>query len=353
MGRLFLLCAWALIAGCATSAPHKAALEGNTEEVLRLPKGRWESCLLCRSGLRTTVLGCAVAEGHFDTVRALLREGAKTSAACPYNPLNLAVGKPDMLKLLLESGGDPSSFDGMECPLHAAVSWRNLDSLRLLLAAGADLSCKDGCIGSRQTPLEWAEGTVFLHKRPWPEGVKLLRDAADPAARARMQAQARYEKDKAAIEASEKAGDEAAKGGRAAQALKRFVEAYRACPDGQPAKKRLLDKIFGVVGQMSPPPLIPAEAQQHADRAESFLRLAADAKGFVKGARELELALEAAPWWSEAYYNLGLTKEKAGDLSGAARALGLFLRARPGAPEADAVRKKVTDLEVGLELKRD
>lgn len=148
----------------------------------------------------------------------------------------------------------------------------------------------------------------------------------------------------------ERQGDAATAKGNGAQAFARYLEAYRLAEEDNSARNRLLGKLFELARLMHPSPAIPPEARNHADRAESLLRLAKDESGYGKAAQHFELALQSAPWWAEVYYNLGLTREKAGDLAGAARALNLYLKAAPDASEAAAVRKKVVDLEAALEL---
>ena len=60
-----------------------------------------------------------------------------------YSPLDHAVGAPVQVKRLFELGADPNS-SGPSCfrPIHYACRAGDLESLRLLLAAGADPDCK-------------------------------------------------------------------------------------------------------------------------------------------------------------------------------------------------------------------
>ena len=157
---------------------------------------------------------------------------------------------------------------------------------------------------------------------------------------------------RARVEGPEREGDSAAKQGRASQALASYIEAYRAYPKDHDGKAAVLAKLLDVARLMSPPPAVPEASREHASRAEAFVKLAENPAGFAKAAAEYEKALEAAPWWAEAYYNQGLAREKAGDKRGAARSLKRFLLAAPEAPEADAVKQRIVELQVAEELKR-
>ncbi|TBR26412.1 hypothetical protein EPO15_00190 [bacterium] len=154
--------------------------------------------------------------------------------------------------------------------------------------------------------------------------------------------------EKERLDRSERAGDAAAGQGRAAQAVATYAEAYRAVPDADPAKERLFLKLVDAarLGNLA----IPAEAQKHADRGQAFVKLASGADGFARAAGEFELAAAAAPWWSEAHFNLGLAREKAGRPREAAASFKRFLLAAPDAPEAADVKQKIVELEVASEL---
>ncbi|XP_043240910.1 serine/threonine-protein phosphatase 6 regulatory ankyrin repeat subunit C-like [Amphibalanus amphitrite] len=94
-----------------------------------------------------TVLHYAVMSGQRDTVRFLVRSGARVNYPCDYEkptPLDLAIikGDVDMVRLLIDLGADVNAHSPIiGSPLHVACS-EYIENrsvlLELLLAAGAD-----------------------------------------------------------------------------------------------------------------------------------------------------------------------------------------------------------------------
>lgn len=85
---------------------------------------------------------CAV--GHLDTVMRLAPEHVAELSPDGFTPLCLAVafGHPEATRALIEAGADPNQRSealGGVAPIHSAVFGRNLDCLRLVLEAGAEV----------------------------------------------------------------------------------------------------------------------------------------------------------------------------------------------------------------------
>jgi len=95
-------------------------------------------------------------------------------------------------------------------------------------------------------------------------------------------------------------------------------------------------------------PAVPEEARRHAVRAQVLIKTQQNA-GFAPAAVELAQATALAPWWADAYYNLGLAQEGAADFGGAMRSLKLCLLAEPDSPNAVAIQNKIYELEVAKE----
>lgn len=122
-----------------------------------------------------------------DKARLLLSHGAQVNAVSTLGntPLILAarrVGNARTVKLLLDAGANPNAANVFGAtPLMAAVAAEDLESVRLLLNAGADAAAKphmdvDGVIwGGGRTPLMWAafEGNLGLMQLLLSKGAKL------------------------------------------------------------------------------------------------------------------------------------------------------------------------------------
>ncbi|MCO5297042.1 MAG: ankyrin repeat domain-containing protein [Fimbriimonadaceae bacterium] len=85
---------------------------------------------------------CAV--GHLDTVTRLAPDHYAELSPDGFTPLCLAVafGHPEVAKALIEAGADPNQRSealGGVAPLHSAVFGRNLECLRVVLDAGAEV----------------------------------------------------------------------------------------------------------------------------------------------------------------------------------------------------------------------
>ena len=86
----------------------------------------------------------AVAARDFDTIRRLLEDDPSLAGErhpSGSTPLHELVGYPDMVRLLLAKGADPNVRDVGDnaTPLHFAAGSGNLESVRILLDAGADV----------------------------------------------------------------------------------------------------------------------------------------------------------------------------------------------------------------------
>jgi ankyrin repeat protein len=114
---------------------------------------------LARRGAKVAGLDAAAGLGRVSEVQRLL---PTSTAEDRHRALALAaqLGHVEVVKLLLDSGEDPSRYnpDGMHShgtPLHHAVACNRPDMVRLLVERGARVDIKDKIWSS--TPLGWAE----------------------------------------------------------------------------------------------------------------------------------------------------------------------------------------------------
>lgn len=114
-------------------------------------------------------------------------------------------------------------------------------------------------------------------------------------------------------------------------------------------KNEVLGNIAALTGRLAAPPAIPDDARRYGIRGETLLQGAKDAAAFRRAATEFAAAVDAAPWWSSAYYNLALAFEGAQNAAGAIQAYKHFLSAEPNAREAPTIRDRMIALEVVAE----
>jgi len=101
-----------------------------------------------------------------------------------------------------------------------------------------------------------------------------------------------------------------------------------------PGDQALRESIINLARTMHPPPGLPEEAGRRMARGFEAFKDAKSASDYKDAATEFEKATLAAPWYADAYYNLGQARAKAEDYAGAARSLKLYLLAAPEAKDA-------------------
>lgn len=95
----------------------------------------------------------------------------------------------------------------------------------------------------------------------------------------------------------------------------------------------LRERTIKLAQQIKPAPPIPEETQRRMARGTAALKGAKTENDYKEAVREFEKAALTAPWYADAYYNLGLAQDKAGDHGAAIRSLELALFAAPDSQE--------------------
>jgi tetratricopeptide (TPR) repeat protein len=104
-----------------------------------------------------------------------------------------------------------------------------------------------------------------------------------------------------------------------------------------PTDNALREKIIKFVQTLNPVPSIPEEAERRMARGAAAFKSATLVADYQAAAKEFDQATLAAPWYGDAYFNLGLTQDKAVDYEAALRSLKLAQLASPDNKETKAL----------------
>ena len=257
-----------------------------------------------------TPLHRAAYSGEKDIAELLLAKGADVKARNREEraPLRMAVGRgnKDIAELLLAKGADVNAVDQYGTPLHLAATGGNIDIAELLLAKGADTNAQSDYPG---TPLD----TAMVDKRS---------DMVDLLER-HMLMQARLHPFDTLVQLTAQLKD----------------KPYRA------GARRLILKL---AGEMKPAPAIPEEARKHFVEGSAIVKAAKNPAQQALAAQSFTEALKVAPWWGDAYYNLGVAQELAEQYDAAEQAFNFYLLSNPSETE----KREVPDRIYALSAKR-
>lgn len=116
----------------------------------------------------STPLSEACEKGYEEIVELLLDSGANPDLSGGITPLSYAVHHPKILQLLLARGANVNlknapgtEYRGGAVALHEAAMWGRVESVRLLLQAGADSTLRNS---NDQTPLDKARWQLNYHR---------------------------------------------------------------------------------------------------------------------------------------------------------------------------------------------
>lgn len=113
-----------------------------------------------------------------------------------------------------------------------------------------------------------------------------------------------------------------------------------------PADNALREKIIKLALTLKQAPALPPEAERHMARGAAAFKGATATTDYQDAAREFEQATLAAPWYGDAYFNLGVVQDKAGDFEGALRSLNY---ARLAAPDSKEIKALIYEVEYRME----
>lgn len=105
------------------------------------------------------------------------------------------------------------------------------------------------------------------------------------------------------------------------------------------------EEIIYLASLMSPLPDVGEEARRKAIEGATAFKHASNTQGFEEAKRHLQEAADLAPWWPDAYYNLGLVLEKLRQFDEARDNFEHYVLAAPEANDLETVREKIYELE--------
>jgi hypothetical protein len=128
--------------------------------------------------------------------------------------------------------------------------------------------------------------------------------------------------------------------------LKHYVAELQADPDDA----ALREKIIELVAEMIPAPTIPEEAEREFVKGITFLEKGKNATALALSISSFKQALLIAPWWPEAYYNLGIVLENAKRFDESIQNIKYYLYTKPPESEAKKAQRKIFEIEAEKDL---
>lgn len=113
---------------------------------------------------------------------------------------------------------------------------------------------------------------------------------------------------------------------------------------------RLREQIISAAMALNPRPAIPEEARRHFVKGTTIQRDATNEGEAELAAAEYRAALLLAPWWGDAYYNLGLAAQMANRFDESISAFRLYLLTQPPAEDARDAQDRIYAVEAKREL---
>lgn len=94
---------------------------------------------------------------------------------------------------------------------------------------------------------------------------------------------------------------------------------------------------------------VSAEAKRHFDRGTAAVEMAKSPDDYEVAIKEFKQAIDLAPDWADAYYNLGKVQEQAEKFADAVASFRQYLRLAPSATDAETVKSLINKLEFKAE----
>jgi hypothetical protein len=146
----------------------------------------------------------------------------------------------------------------------------------------------------------------------------------------------------------ESLGRQAEQAGKLREGLTHYVAALQSASEGSDTDQRLREKIISLAQRIKPTPAVPEEARRHFVVANTYMKDAKSPQDYGQAVSEYKKALLAAPWFGDAYHNLGIAFEAAGNYVESEKMLKLYLATKPNDSDARAVQDRIYEVEAKL-----
>jgi hypothetical protein len=117
----------------------------------------------------------------------------------------------------------------------------------------------------------------------------------------------------AGAEPSQRTGTSSTPNGTLAALMTNYVAAVQSGPEGSDTDQQLREKIISLAQKTSPTPTVSEEARRHFVMGTTYMKEAKTPHDYYQAISVYKKALLIAPWFGDAYYNLGIASEASGN----------------------------------------
>lgn len=108
-----------------------------------------------------------------------------------------------------------------------------------------------------------------------------------------------------------------------------------------PSDTALRERLIKFAQQIKPAPAVPEEARAHFVEGTAIAKSARSPAQQTLAVQSFQEALKIAPWWGDAYYNLAVAQELAGQFDTAQTSFKLYILTNPGAKDAREAQDRI------------
>ena len=242
------------------------------------------------------------------------------------------LGMPDAVKLLLDKGANTEAKDntGMTALIWAAG--KDNAGVKMLLDRGANIEAKS------------SDGTTALMEAALEDKTEIVKLLLDKGAS--INAKNMYGRTALSVAKSDVAAVlKQALAQNPSTMLAEYVNQFQWNPYNDAARERVIQLAAG----LSELPAIPDEAKQLFLQASALMKQTTTPEEMQKPIKLLQKALEIAPWWGNAYYNLSRAWELDGQYDEAVRQLNHYLELKPSEADAAEARAHIAVIQAEKE----